>query len=181
MRSLVQARVDDRLADKDYYTVELKALPADIVWDEGMTRFARITRQALLSRRDGAKMVVGQVDATKHPLVARAGPGIFSDRDQRYDELVSVIVDAAGRMRDPGAAGGDEDAAGAGRQVADRDRRLSARRAGRAAIISPRRQNGLGSERGLAAPSPDEKGREPLSPITVDDAAGTLRQAKTLL
>jgi TetR/AcrR family transcriptional regulator, tetracycline repressor protein len=42
-----------------------------------------------------------RVGASEHPLVARAGPAIFSDRDQRYDELVSVIVDAAGRMRDP--------------------------------------------------------------------------------
>ena len=48
-----------------------------------------------------------RVGATEHPLVARAGPEIFSDRDLRYGELVSVIVDAAGRMRDPGAAGGN--------------------------------------------------------------------------
>ena len=48
-----------------------------------------------------------RVGATKHPLVARAGPEIFGDRDQRYDELVSVIVDAAGRMRGPSAAGYD--------------------------------------------------------------------------
>jgi len=154
-------------------TTELRALPADISWDEGMTAFARITRQALLSRRDGAKMVSGtyltdasllreqeaalaamlaqgftvatatqayqllysfiigfcieeqavsqaaaagdrryslasraeRVGAAKHPLVAQAGPEIFGDRDRRYAHLVAVIVDAAGRMRDPGAAG----------------------------------------------------------------------------
>lgn len=148
-------------------TAELKALPADIRWDEGMTAFARITRQALLSRRDGAKMVSGtyltdagllreqetglasmlaqgftiatatqayqllysfiigfcieeqavsqavaagdaryslasraeRVGATAHPLVARAGPEIFGDRDRRYDQLVGVIVEAVGRMR----------------------------------------------------------------------------------
>ncbi len=37
----------------------IKALPADVQWDEAMTEFGRITRQALLSRRDGAKMVSG--------------------------------------------------------------------------------------------------------------------------
>jgi TetR/AcrR family transcriptional regulator, tetracycline repressor protein len=156
-------------------TAELKALPADIGWGEGMTAFARITRQALLSRRDGAKMVSGtymtdasllreqeaglasmlaqgftvatatqayqllysfiigfcieeqavsqavaardaryslasraeRIGANEHPLVARAGPEIFSDRDQRYDELVSVIVDAAGRMRRGRTEGAD--------------------------------------------------------------------------
>jgi TetR/AcrR family transcriptional regulator, tetracycline repressor protein len=150
----------------------LKALPADIGWDEGMTAFARITRQALLSRRDGAKMVSGtyltdasllreqeaglasmlaqgftvatamqayqllysfiigfcieeqavsqaaaagdaryslasraeRVGANAHPLVAQAGPEIFGDPDQRYAHLVAVIVDAAGRTRDPGTA-----------------------------------------------------------------------------
>ena len=154
-------------------TTELKALPADIGWDEGMTAFARITRRALRSRRDGAKMVSGtyltdasllreqeavlasmlaqgftvasatqayqllysfiigfcieeqavsqaaaagdgryslasraeRVGAATHPLVAQAGPEIFGDRDRRYVHLVAVIVDAAGRMRDPGAAG----------------------------------------------------------------------------
>jgi TetR/AcrR family transcriptional regulator, tetracycline repressor protein len=152
---------------------ELGALPADIAWDEAMTAFARITRQAMLSRRDGAKMVSGtyltdvsllrqqeaglagmlgqgftiatatqayqllysfivgfcieeqavsqaaaagdaryslasradRVGAAAHPLVAQAGPEIFGDRDQRFAELVGMIVDAVGRMRDPGAAG----------------------------------------------------------------------------
>jgi TetR/AcrR family tetracycline transcriptional repressor len=156
-------------------TAELKALPAGIGWDEAMTAFARITRQALLSRRDGAKMVSGtyltdasllreqetglasmlaqgftvatatqayqllysfmigfcieeqavsqaaatgdgryslasraeRVGAATHPLVAQAGPEIFADRDRRYAHLVAVIVDAAGRMRDPDTAGGD--------------------------------------------------------------------------
>ncbi|HUC22478.1 MAG TPA: TetR/AcrR family transcriptional regulator C-terminal domain-containing protein [Streptosporangiaceae bacterium] len=154
-------------------TDELRALPADIRWDEAMAAFARITRQALLSRRDGAKMVSGtyltdtsllreqeaglasmlaqgftvatateayqllysfiigfcieeqavsqaaaagdsryslanraeRVGAAAHPLVAEAGPEIFSDRDRRYTRLVGAIVGAAGRMRDPAAAG----------------------------------------------------------------------------
>jgi TetR/AcrR family transcriptional regulator, tetracycline repressor protein len=154
-------------------TAGLKTLPADIGWDAGMTAFARITRQALLSRRDGAKMVsgtyltdasllreqeaglasmlaqgftvatamqayqllysfiigfcieeqavsqaaaagdaryslasrAGRVGASAHPLVAQAGPEIFAEPDQRYARLVAVIVDAAGRMREPGAAG----------------------------------------------------------------------------
>jgi TetR/AcrR family transcriptional regulator, tetracycline repressor protein len=150
----------------------LKALRADTCWNEGMISFAHITRRALLSRRDGAKMVSGtyltdagllreqeaglasmlaqgftiatatqayqllysfiigfcieeqavtqaaaagdarytlasrakRVGAATHPLVAQAGPEIFSDRDRRFADLVGVIVDAAGRMRDPGAA-----------------------------------------------------------------------------
>jgi AcrR family transcriptional regulator len=40
-------------------TAQLRELPANIRWDEGMLAFARIIRQALLSRRDGAKMVSG--------------------------------------------------------------------------------------------------------------------------
>jgi TetR/AcrR family transcriptional regulator, tetracycline repressor protein len=155
-------------------TAGMKALPADIRWDEAMAEFARITRQTMLSRRDGAKMVSGtyltdasllaeqeaglasmlaqgftiatamqayqllhsfivgfcieeqavsqaaaagdaryslatradRVGAATHPLVARSGPEIFGDRDQRYAQLVRVIVDAAGRMRDPGICGG---------------------------------------------------------------------------
>jgi hypothetical protein len=43
----------------------------------------------------------GAPGATAHPLVARAGPEIFGDRDRRYDQLVGVIVEAAGRMRSP--------------------------------------------------------------------------------
>ena len=43
------------------------------------------------------------------------------------------------------------------------------------------RKDGLGSERGLATPSPDAKGRESLSPVDVDHAAGTLTHAKTQL
>ncbi len=39
----------------------------------------------------------------------------------------------------------------------------------------------LGSERGLATPSPDAKGREPLSPAINDHALGTLVQARTQL
>jgi TetR/AcrR family transcriptional regulator, tetracycline repressor protein len=149
-------------------TAGIKALPADIAWDEAMTEFGRITRQALLSRRDGAKMVSGtyltdasllqeqeaglasmvaqgftvatatqayqllysfiigfcieeqavaqakaagdaryslairaeRVGASEHPLVTRSGPEIFGDGDRRYANLVRVIVDAAGRMRD---------------------------------------------------------------------------------
>jgi TetR/AcrR family transcriptional regulator, tetracycline repressor protein len=38
---------------------EIGALPADLPWDQGMIAFARITRRALLSRRDGAAMVSG--------------------------------------------------------------------------------------------------------------------------
>ena len=38
---------------------ELAALEEDVPWDRGMTAFATITRRALLSRRDGAKMVSG--------------------------------------------------------------------------------------------------------------------------
>lgn len=37
----------------------LAALDPDLPWDQGMTAFATITRRALLSRRDGAKMVSG--------------------------------------------------------------------------------------------------------------------------
>jgi hypothetical protein len=40
---------------------------------------------------------------------------------------------------------------------------------------------GLGSERGLATPSPDAKGREHVSPVNVDHAARTLRDARTQL
>ena len=40
--------------------------------------------------------------------------------------------------------------------------------------------DGLGSERGLATPSPDGKG-ENLNPVTVDHAAGFLRHARTQL
>lgn len=150
---------------------ELTALPADIAWDAGMAAFARITRQALLSHRDGAKMVSGtyltdtgllteqearlagllaqgftlgsaiqayqllysfivgfcieeqavaqataggdsryslasraQRVGAAHPLVVQAGPEIFGDRERRYAELVRVIIDAAGRLRDPDAA-----------------------------------------------------------------------------
>jgi TetR/AcrR family transcriptional regulator, tetracycline repressor protein len=153
-------------------TAQLKALPADLTWDQAMTAFARITRHALLSRRDGAKMVSGtyltdtgvlreqeaglaamlaqgftvatataayqllysfivgfcieeqavsqaaaggdrryslagrseRIGADTHPLITQAGPEIFGDRDRRYADLVRVVVDAAGRMRDPGAA-----------------------------------------------------------------------------
>jgi hypothetical protein len=162
-------------ADEDYCTAELKALPADIVWDEGMTAFARITRQALLSRRDGAKMVSGTY-LTDASLLREQEAGLASmlaqgspSPPQRRRTSCSTASSSASVSAD------------AGRQAADRDQRLSARRPDGRADISPRRQNGLGSERGLAAPSPDGKGREPLSPVTVDDAAGTLRQAKTLL
>ncbi len=149
-------------------TTGLKALPPGIRWDEAMSAFARMTRQALLSRRDGAKMVSGtfltdssllreqeagltsmlaqgftvasaiqayqllysfiigfcieeqavsqaiaagdtrysldrraeRVGAAEHPLVARAGPEIFGDPDRRYDQMISLIVEAAGRARD---------------------------------------------------------------------------------
>ena len=37
----------------------LAALEPDLPWDQAMTAFATITRRALLSRRDGAKMVSG--------------------------------------------------------------------------------------------------------------------------
>ena len=155
-------------------TAELTELPAGIRWDEAMHAFARIIRQALLARRDGAKMVSGtyltdagllkeqeaglasmldqgftvatatqayqllysfivgfcieeqavaqaaaagddrysltsraeRVGAATHPLVTRAGPEIFADPDRRYASLVGVIVDAAGRTRDPGVARG---------------------------------------------------------------------------
>ncbi len=40
--------------------------------------------------------------------------------------------------------------------------------------------DGLGSEQGLATPSPDGKG-ENLNPVTVDHAAGFLRHARTQL
>jgi hypothetical protein len=43
---------------------------------------------------------------------------------------------------------------------------------------NPRQDDGLGSERGLATPSPDGKG-ESLNPVTVNHAAGFLRQART--
>jgi hypothetical protein len=43
-----------------------------------------------------------------------------------------------------------------------------------------RRHDGLGSERGLATPSPDAKG-ENLNPVFVDHAAGFLRHARTQL
>jgi hypothetical protein len=45
----------------------------------------------------------------------------------------------------------------------------------------PGSEGGLGSERGLATPSPDAKGRETLSPVDVDHAAGTLTYARTQL
>jgi hypothetical protein len=45
----------------------------------------------------------------------------------------------------------------------------------------PVHEGGLGSERGLATPSPDAKGREPSALSDVDHAAGTLTDARTQL
>jgi hypothetical protein len=50
----------------------------------------------------------------------------------------------------------------------------------RGSTRNPRPDDGLGSERGLATPSPDGKG-ESLNPVTVDHAAGFLRHARTQL
>jgi len=40
-----------------------------------------------------------RVGAEEHPLVVASGPMIFGDPDQRFADLVDVLVDAAGRMR----------------------------------------------------------------------------------
>jgi hypothetical protein len=53
-------------------------------------------------------------------------------------------------------------------------------RGGAAAQRDAGQHDGLGSERGLATPSPDGKG-ENLNPVTVDHAAGFLRHARTQL
>jgi TetR/AcrR family transcriptional regulator, tetracycline repressor protein len=53
---------------------------------EGDARFSLSAREERLD--DGA-----------HPLVVAAGPQIFGDQDARFDLLVAVLVDAAGRMR----------------------------------------------------------------------------------
>jgi AcrR family transcriptional regulator len=41
----------------------------------------------------------GRLDQDSHPHVIEAGPHIFADPDQRFADLVAVIVDAIGRMR----------------------------------------------------------------------------------
>jgi TetR/AcrR family transcriptional regulator, tetracycline repressor protein len=64
-------------------TEELRALPADIRWDEAMAAFARITRQALLSRRDGAKMVSGTY-LTDASLLKEQEAGLASMLDQGF-------------------------------------------------------------------------------------------------
>ena len=38
-------------------------------------------------------------DQDSHPYVIEAGPHIFADPDQRFADLIAVIVDAIGRMR----------------------------------------------------------------------------------
>jgi len=68
---------------------------------------------------------------------------------------------------------------GAGGTEVEYDTARTCRGAPRRARI--RQGYGLGSERGLATPSPDEKGRESLSPVEVDHAAGTLTHARTQL
>lgn len=40
-----------------------------------------------------------RVGAAEHPLVVEAGESIFGDRDEQFDALLSVIVDAVGRFR----------------------------------------------------------------------------------
>jgi hypothetical protein len=40
-----------------------------------------------------------RVGTTTHPLAAEAGPVIFGDPDTRFAELVTILVDAAGRLR----------------------------------------------------------------------------------
>ncbi len=46
----------------------------------------------------------GQLNRDTHPHVVAAGPRIFGDPDERFADLVAVIVDAAGRMRRTGTA-----------------------------------------------------------------------------
>ncbi len=41
----------------------------------------------------------GRLDRDGHPHVIEAGPHIFADPDQRFADLIAVIVDAIGRMR----------------------------------------------------------------------------------
>jgi hypothetical protein len=38
-------------------------------------------------------------DQDRHRHVIEAGPHIFADPDQRFADLIAVIVDAIGRMR----------------------------------------------------------------------------------
>lgn len=46
----------------------------------------------------------GRLNRDTHPHVVAAGPHIFGDPDERFADLVAVIVDAAGRMRRTGTA-----------------------------------------------------------------------------
>jgi AcrR family transcriptional regulator len=147
-------------------SAELAALPAGQPWDRVMAAFAAITRRALLSHRDGAKVFSGtyltdasvleaqedglaqmlqegftlaeviraysllysftvgfcieeqavaqaaddryslarrggRLDSRTHPLAVQAGPEIFGDPGTRFADLVTVIIDAASRMRAP--------------------------------------------------------------------------------
>ena len=43
----------------------------------------------------------GRLDSRTHPLAAQAGPEIFGDPGTRFAELVTMIINAAGRMRTP--------------------------------------------------------------------------------
>jgi hypothetical protein len=75
---------------------------------------------------------------------------VFSERPGRRNAVESRLGLAQGPRPDGGRQGGGPRPATIG-PPGRTDR----------ADISPRRQNGLGSERGLATPSPDGKGREP--------------------
>jgi AcrR family transcriptional regulator len=120
----------------------LAALDPGLSWDASMTAFATITRRALLSHRDGAKMVSGTyladpgllrgqeaglaslarqgfavADAVRgyqliysftigfcieEQAVAQAGDDRYSleNRAERFADLVAILVDAVGRLRD---------------------------------------------------------------------------------
>lgn len=40
-----------------------------------------------------------RLDARSHPVIARGGPQLFGDPDARFADLVTLIIDAAGRLR----------------------------------------------------------------------------------
>lgn len=144
---------------------ELAALPPDITWDDEATAFAEITRDALLSHRDGAKVFSGtyltdgtilarqesslgrwlaqgftvadvvraftllnsfvigfcveqqavdqadddrysletrneRVGAEAHPLTAAAGAELAQEADIRFADLLGLVVETIGHMRD---------------------------------------------------------------------------------
>jgi len=81
-------------------SAELAALPSDLPWDQAMAAFAAITRRALLSHRDGAKVFSGTyltdaslLEAQEEGLAYMTTQGFtVADVVRAYSLLYSFIV-----------------------------------------------------------------------------------------